>query len=42
MSEHGGMNIDQQKGSWSNFVKLFTYSTVSIAVLLIIMAATLV
>lgn len=42
MTEHGGMNIDQQKGSWSDFVKLFTYSTAALVVLLLIMAATLV
>jgi flagellar biogenesis protein FliO len=38
MSEHGNMNIDMQKGSFQLFVKLFTYSTIGIVILLILMA----
>jgi Bacterial aa3 type cytochrome c oxidase subunit IV len=41
MQEHGNMDIDQQKGSYNGFVKLFTWSTILIIVGLSIMAATL-
>ncbi len=42
MQEHGSMNIDQQKASYDGFVKLFTYSTIALVVLMALMAATLV
>jgi len=42
MSEHGHMNIDQQKATYANFVKMATYATAFLVVLLSIMAITLV
>lgn len=42
MYENGSMNIDQQKGSYNSFVKLFTYGTIGLVILLAIMAITLV
>jgi len=42
MQEQGSMNIDQQKGSYNAFVKIFTYTTIGLVILLALMAATLV
>jgi len=42
MSEHGNMNIDAQKESFQGFVKLFTFGTIGIVILLILMATFLV
>ncbi|PHQ70600.1 MAG: aa3-type cytochrome c oxidase subunit IV [Sneathiella sp.] len=38
MSEHGNMNIDTQKETFQGFVKLFTYGTIAIVILLVLMA----
>ena len=38
MSEQGNMNIDAQKESFDEFVKLFKYGTIGIVILLILMA----
>lgn len=42
MFESGSMNIEQQKSSYNGFVKLFTYCTIFLVILMAIMAATLV
>ncbi|MFT6556525.1 MULTISPECIES: aa3-type cytochrome c oxidase subunit IV [Sneathiella] len=41
MYEPGSMNIEAQKASYAGFVKLFTWVTGLLIVLLVIMAATL-
>jgi flagellar biogenesis protein FliO len=38
MTEPGQMNIDAQKASFHNFVKLFTFGTMGVVVLLVLMA----
>jgi aa3 type cytochrome c oxidase subunit IV len=39
MGESGGMNIDQQKESWNNFVKLFLWGTIGCGIITIIAVA---
>ncbi len=41
MYEQGSMNIEQQKGSYDGFVKLFTWGTGFLVVLMGVMALTL-
>jgi len=41
MYEHGNMNIKQQNSSYGSFVKITTYTTVFLVILLLVMAATL-
>ncbi len=42
MSEHGNMNIEQQNGSYGSFVKITTYTSIFLVILLSLMALTLV
>lgn len=40
--EQGNMNIEQQKGSFDVFVKLFTRVTIALVILMLVMFFTLI